>query len=83
MFDFPDGIATSLEAGLPLGVEPFFDMVEHDPDNDYDAPVGNSTEGYPAEAPPPINTTAAVLPERTIKAYVVKYTAYRTFVGGS
>jgi hypothetical protein len=77
-FDFSDGIATSLNAGLPPGVAPFFEMEEHNSDSDYDGPVE-----APAKARPPIGVTASALPERAVKAYVVKYTAYRTFVGNS
>ena len=80
MFDFPDGIVTSLKAGVPLGVEPFFDMGEHDPDDDYDAPVEDSIERDPAKTQLPTDATVIVLPERAVKAYVVKYTAYRTLV---
>jgi hypothetical protein len=79
-FEFSDGIATSLEAELPQGEEPFFQMEEHDSDIDYDGPVEAPVECGPAEVQPPIGTAAPILPERTVKAYVVKYTAYRTFV---
>jgi hypothetical protein len=74
-FEFSDGIATNLEAGLPPGVEPFFQMEEPDSDDDYDDPAE-----VPAEIQPPIDAAAPVLPGRTVKAYIVKYTAYRTFV---
>jgi len=83
VFDFSDGVATSLDAGLPQGVEPVFDMEEHDSDGDYDAPVQDPAEGGSFETKPSIGTAVPLLPERTVKAYFVKYTAYRTFVGGS
>ena len=77
VFDFPDGIVTSLNAGLPPGMEPVFDVAERDPDSDYDDPI----EINPAKIQPPVNATASKSAERTVKAYIVKYTAYRTFVG--
>lgn len=83
MFDFSDGITTTLEAGLPPDVEPIFDMEECDLDCDYDAPDEDSGEINSIETQPTISTAAPLFPERTIKAYVVKYTAYRTFVGDS
>ena len=71
---------TSLDAGFPLGVEPVFDMSEHDSDSDYDVPVEDPT-GDPDEVQPPIDVAPPILPERRVKVYIVKYTAYRTFVG--
>lgn len=75
MFDFPDAITTSLEEELPPGIELVSDVVGRDPDSDYDDPV----EENPAEAQPPVDVP--MLPEKTVKAYVVNFTAYRTFVG--
>jgi hypothetical protein len=75
VFEFSDGIATSLQAGLPLGVEPFFQMEDRDSDDDYDGPVET-----PTKVQSPIGTTAPIPPERTAKAYVIKNTAYKTFV---
>jgi hypothetical protein len=91
-FDFSDGIEASLEAGLPQDIEPFFQMAEHDLDSDYDdfyqMDEGGSDSNYdgpvktPADIQPPVGA-AAPTPVKTVKAYVVKYTAYRTFVGNS
>ena len=77
-FDFSDGIATSLEAGFPPYVEPFFQMEENDPDDDYDGPVEVS-----AEIQPPIDAAAPVSLGKAVKAYIVNYTAHRTFVDDS
>ena len=79
-FDLSDGIATSLTAGFPPDAEPAFNIEEQDLDSDYDDPVGDPAEGDPAVTQPPVDVTAPVLPNRTVKAYVVKYTAYRMFV---
>ena len=70
---------TSLGAGLPPGVEPVFDLPEHNSDSDYDPPVEDTIKD-PAEIQSPVDAVAPILPERTVKAYIVKYTAYRTFV---
>jgi hypothetical protein len=75
-FDFSDGIATNLEAGFPPYVEPFFQMEESD--DDYDGPAE-----VPAEIQPPIDAAAPVPLGKAVKAYIVKYTAYRTFVDDS
>ena len=83
VFDFSDGIVTSLEAELPPEVEPFFQMEDHDLDSDHDGPDGTPSEGGSAKAQSPINTAAPMLPERTVKAYVVKYMAYRMSVNNS
>jgi len=83
VFDFSDGIVTSFGAGLPLGVEPTIDMEECDVDSDYDPPAQDPVERNPSEVQPSIDATTPVLSERAVKAYVVKYTAYRTFVGDS
>lgn len=79
MFDFPDSVVISLNAGLPLGVETTFNLGEHGFESDYDAPDEGLTGGCSETQPP----AALMLPERTVKAYVVRYTAYRTFVGDS
>jgi hypothetical protein len=91
-FDFSDGIETSLGAELPKDVEPFFHMEEHDLDSDYDGfyqmDEGGLDSNYdgpvktPADTQPPVGA-AAPIPAKTVKAYVVKYTAYRTFVDNS
>jgi len=83
VFDFSDGIVTGLKDGLPPDVEPVFDMVEHDPDLDYDCSFGSSVGWVPTNTQPPIDVAAPMLSERTVKGYVVKYTAYRTFVRDS
>ena len=83
VFDFSDGIVTSLEAELPPELEPFFQMEDHDLDSDHDDPDEVPAEGGSAEAQLPIDTAAPMLPERTVKAYVVKHTAYRTSVDDS
>lgn len=77
-FDLTDGIVTSLAAGFPPDAEPIFDMEEQDLDSDYDDPV----DGDPAISQLP-DMIVSVLPERSVKAYIVKYTAYKTFVGDS
>ena len=82
-FDLSDGIATSLTAGFPPDTEPTFDIEEQDLDSDYDDPVEDSAEGDPAATQPPVDVVAPALSERTVKAYIVKYTAYRTFVADS
>ena len=79
-FDSSDGIVTSLKARPPPGVENVFDLGEHDIDGDYDVPVEDTTRD-PVETVPPTDEATPILPERTVKAYVVKYTAYKTFVG--
>ena len=79
-FDLSDVIATSLTAGFPPDAEPSFDIEEQDLDSDYDDPVGDSAVGDPAVTQPPVDVTASVFPKRTVKTYIVKYTAYRTFV---
>jgi hypothetical protein len=77
-FDFSDEIVTNLEAGLPPGVEPFFEMGDNDLDSDYNDPIG-----APVKIQAPIDAAAAILLGRTMKAYIVKYTAYRRFVDDS
>jgi hypothetical protein len=80
-FDFSDGFVTGLTAAFPSDVEPFFDIERQEFNDDYDNPVDDSAEGGSAISQPPADETAPTLPERTVKAYIVKYTAYRTFVG--
>ena len=80
-FNLSNGIATSLTAGFPPDVESTFDMKEQDLDSDYDSFVEDSAKGDPAGTQPPVEVAAPTLPDRTVKTYVVKYTAYRTFVG--
>ena len=75
-FNLSDGIETSLTAGLPPGLPTFVDMAEDELDGDYE----------PADGPPAINQISheapvKELPERLVKAYLVKYTSYRTSVG--
>jgi hypothetical protein len=77
-FDLSDGIETGLTRELPPDIPAFTDIEEIDSDGDYD-PV----EGAPAGTKEPLEIPAQVLPERPVKAYLVKYTAYRTFVGGA
>lgn len=65
-------------------------MEESDLDNDFDFAEVYPADGGPANGGPtdegPVDaqvlgeTRAQALPERTVKAYLVKYTAYRTFV---
>jgi len=59
-------------------IEPFFDLEECDSDSDFDDPV----EGDPTEPQPQVSPNISELPQRSIKAYVVKYTAYKTLVDG-
>ena len=56
----------------------FFQMEENDPDDDYDGPVE-----VPAEIQPPIDAAAPVSLGKAVKAYIVNYTAHRTFVDDS
>lgn len=75
-FDHSDGVETVLTAGLPPGLPTFVDLEEDELDGDYDP-----AEGVPVMARIPCEETARVLAERPVKAYLVKYTSYRTFVG--
>ena len=70
-FELSDGIETTLGAGPPPGVDATFDLEDHDLDSDYD-----SFEEAPYE------TATQAFPDKIVKAYVVKYTAYRTYVHG-
>ena len=70
-FGFSDGIETRPDAGLPPGVESFFDLEGCDLDSDYECPI----EDDPSE---PQSQVSPDISEGSIKAYLVKYTAYRT-----
>ena len=78
-FGFSDGIQTYLNAGLPPGVEPFFDLEECDLDGDF----GDSVEGEPTGLQSQISPDASMPPQKSIKTYVIKYTAYKTSVSES
>ena len=75
-FGFSGGIQTHLNEGPPPGIEPSFDLEECDSDSDFDDPV----EEDPARARPKVSPDTSEPPQRSIKAYVVKYTAYKTLV---
>ena len=75
-FSFSDGIQTHLNSGPPPGVEPFFDMEVCDSDSDFDDPV----DGDPAEPRPRVPPDISKPPRGPIKAYVVNYTACKTWV---
>ena len=77
-FSFSGGVETDIDAGLPPGTEPFYDMEEHDSDGDFDDPVEDVPEPQPIRPQPQSATPKP--PQRTVKTYVVKYTAYRTLV---
>jgi len=77
-FGFSDGIQTRLNAGLPSDVEPFFDLEECDLDGDFGDPV----EGEPVDLQSQTSPDASML-QRSIKTYIVKYTAHRTLVSES
>ena len=62
-------------AGFPADLDTFFDMEEDDLDSDYDL-----AEEEPAHSE---TTPEAPAEEIPVKAYLVKYTAYKAFVGGS
>lgn len=77
-FDLSGYVETSMTAGFPPGLDTTFDVEESDLDNDYDHAEEDPTDSQtPGEGP------SQILQERPVKAYLVKYTAYRTFVGGS
>jgi len=78
-FTFSGGIETCPDAGLPPGVESFFDLEDCDLDSDFDCPAEDIDDPVEpqAEVPPDISER----PQRSIKAYLVKYTAYRTLGG--
>ena len=79
-FDFSDGYITGLTAAFPSEVEPFFDIKGQDFNDDYDSPVDGPADGDLAISQPPADVVTPTLPERTVKAYIVRYTAFRTFV---
>ena len=62
-------------------MEPVFDLAECDLDSDFDAPVEGPTEGDTAKTQPQTEAATPIPSGKTVKAYVVKYTAYRTLVG--
>ena len=75
-FSFSDGIETRPDAGLPPGVESFYDLEDCDLDSDFDCPVED--DGDSVEPQAEISPDVSERPQRSIKAYLVKYTAYRT-----
>lgn len=75
-FSFSDGIETRPDAELPPGVESFFDLEDCDLDSDFDCSVED--DGDPVEPQAEISPEISERPQRSIKAYLVKYTAYRT-----
>ena len=77
-FDLSDGVETSMTAGLPPGLDAVFDTEENDLDNDYDLGEEVSLD---SQTPP--EASVQIPQERPVKAYFVKYTAYRTFVTSS
>ena len=80
-FDLSNGIETSLAAGLPPGLDPAIDVNEDDLDGDYEFAEECPADKGPIDAEVISRTRAPqVLPERTVKAYLVRCTAYRTFV---
>jgi hypothetical protein len=76
-FGFSDGIETSPDAELPPGVESFFDLEDSHLDSDFDCPV----EDGPVEPQAEVSPDVSERPQRSIKAYLVKYTAYKTLGG--
>lgn len=79
-FSFSDGIETDVNAGLPPGIEPSFDLQECDLDSDFDGPVEDDLAIEPqSQASPNVPES----PQRAVKAYLVKYTAYKTLSGES
>lgn len=77
-FDLSDGIETGLTDEFPPGLPTVVDTEEDGMDIDYDP-----AEEAPVDIQLPYEEPAQSLPERSVKAYLVKYTAYRTFVSGS
>ena len=80
-FYFSEGFVTGLTAAFPPDVEPFSDIEGQDFNDDYDSPVDDSAEGGLGISQPPADMTAQTPPERTVRVYIVRYTAYKTFVG--
>ena len=62
-----------MDEGLPTGVEPFFDLEGSDLDSDFNGPLEDDPAEHQSQVSPDVSG-----PPRSIKAYVVKYTAYRT-----
>ena len=78
MFDLSDGVETSTFEEFPPGLDVVFDMDENDVDSGYGfARRVSAGPQTPREAP------TQILHERSVKAYLVKYTAYNTSVGAS
>lgn len=67
-----------MTAGFPPGLDTVFDMEENDLDSDYDL-----AEEDPADSQTSPEVPEQIASERPIKAYLVKYTSYTTFVDGS
>ena len=75
-FDHGDGIETTVAAEFPSDMDTAFDTEGDDFDSDYDPTeeghIGH--QGSVGEAP------THPFPERVVKAYLVKYTSYKTSV---
>ena len=67
-----------MTAGFPSGLDTAFDVEGDDLDGDY-----NRAEEEPADSQIPHETPAQISQGRSVKAYLIKYTAYKTFVGDS
>lgn len=67
-----------MTAGFPPGLDTFFDIGDNDLDNDYDL-AEEDPAGFQADPEVP----EQIFQERPVKAYLVKYTAYKTLVGDS
>ena len=78
-FSFSDGVETPPDAGLPSSVESFFDLEDCDLDRDFDCPG----EGDPVESQAETSPDISERQQKSIKAYLVKCTAYRTLGGDS
>jgi len=76
-FSFSEGIETRRDGELPPGVESFFDLEDCDLDSDFDCPV----EDDPVEPQAQVSPDVSECPQKPVKAYLVKYTAYRTLGG--
>ena len=75
VFDLTDGVETSIPAGLPEGLDTALDLEGNNSNDDYDVDGEDSDDDRVASKAP-----APILQKRTVKAYLVKYTAYRTSV---
>ncbi|KAF9790820.1 hypothetical protein BJ322DRAFT_412454 [Thelephora terrestris] len=73
-FSFSNGTETDLDAELPPGMEPCFDLAECDLDSDFDDPVDDD----PMQPQPRASSDTLESPRRPINAYLVKFTAYKT-----